>query len=329
MKPLRIVLIVLSIMLLSISLFGQERTPERIARETLVEGETFFEARDYPNAIEKFVTALNSFRELETDIIKYDAEIKDTLYKLWASGTNARNFEVAIQYGREYLVYDPSNDSIVRSLAQVYRVGMNDIQSAIQLWKDFDDMFDSFVAKQEIADLYARIEDAPNAIIWYNQALEMNSDADLLQKLASQYISANQPERAIAIYENFIESGPSRRQLGIALRNMGRLYQDLNNIPMAIQKYETFLENEYDRSITLWLLSTYFDNTDFNLSNAKIDILLERNANDNDALYFRALILHANGDLVGARAIFQRLVSHPTYGQSAQGFIRSIDTADN
>jgi len=328
-KTLKNILVLASLIMLLSMLFAQEKPPERIAREHLATGDSLFvNVSDFVGAIENYQTALNMFRELHSDITPFNTEIRDILHKLYAAGTNARNWEVATRYGGELLSLDPSNEAVVRNLAQIYRVGLSDMSRAIEIWKSYDERFDSFTAKQEIADLYSRNNDNTNAILWYHKALEMNKDADLLQKLATLYINTNQPNSAIRIYEDFIESEPSRRQLGIAYRNMGRLYQDMNNINMAIQKYELALEIDYDRNVSLWLVDKFYENGNFEKANRFIDNMISRNANDNDALYFRALILHADGKFPEARAIFQRLVNHATYGTSAQGFIRSIDSAD-
>ena len=329
MKKTKKLIIAIVLIFVAITICTQERPPERIAREHLAAGDSLFvHARDFNAAIASYKQALDLFKEIETDLTPFDAEIKDVMHKLYVSALNARDWNLAVQYGEEYLLLDPGNEAIVRNLAQIYRVGLDNVAGAIDVWLRYDNIFSSFIAKQEIADLYARINDNTNAILWYQKALEMNQDADLLQKLASLYINTNQPNRAIQVYEEFIDSEPSRRQLGIAYRNMGRLYQDMNNLPMAIQKYELFLEIDYDRSITLWLVDKYYENGNFERANRHIQNMITRNANDMDAIYFRALIAHADGKFQEARADFQRLVNHATYGSSAQGFIRSIDSTD-
>ncbi|MCL2064461.1 MAG: tetratricopeptide repeat protein [Candidatus Cloacimonetes bacterium] len=326
MFSLRKFFLVIVILVISLGLIAQERSAERIAREHLETGTLAFNDRDFPVAVENLTIALRMFREQNSDLTPFNDEIRDSLFRLYATGVNSSNWELATRYGEEFLQIDPSNEAIVRNLATIYRARMNNMSNAIAVWVRYDEQFNSFVAKQEIADLYARNNDNANAIIWYYQALEMNQDADLLQKLASLYMNSNQSDRAIQVYNDFIASEPSRRQLGIAYRNMGRLYQDMNNLPLAIQNYERALEIDFDRSISLWLVDQYYDSGNFERANHHIDIMLRRNQNDNDAIYFRAVMLHSDGRFAEARPLFQRLVNHATYGQTAQQFIRSIDS---
>ena len=327
MNCLRKVLIVVVALMIFVPVFG-DRPPERIAREHLATGDSLFTAREFVRAIDSYRQSLNIFREIANEITPFEAEIRDVLFKLYAAGGNARNFEIAVRYGEELLKYDPANEAIVSNLARIYRVGLQNIPGAIAVWRRFDEQFNNFTAKREIGDLYARMNDTTNAIAWFNRALEQSRDADLLQRIASLYINANQPNRAIRIYEDFLATDPPARERGITLRNMGRLYQDLNNIPMAIQRYEAFLEIDWDRNIALWLVSQFFDAPNFAKANQYIQAMLARNANDQDAIYFRALIAHAEGRFAEARTDFQRLVNHPTYGASSQQFIRSIDSLD-
>lgn len=322
------IFMVVTILTLCLSVFAQERTQERIAREHLAAGDSLFTARAFDKAINSYRQSLDTFKAARNDLTPFDDEIKDVFFKLYAAGLNAKNFEVAAKYGEEYLTYDSANESVVRNVAQVYRVALKDNAKAAAVWKRFDAQYNSFTAKQEIAEIYSRAQDIDNAIIWFNKALEMNKDADVLQKVASLYINNKEPQKAIKAYEDFIATNPSRRDLGKTYRNMGTLYKDINNVPKAIEKYELSLDIEYDRNITLWLVSQYYDANGYNNAMKHIDKMLSRNANDNDAIYFKALILFNQEKPKEARAYFQRIVNHPNYGPSAQGFIKSIDSAN-
>jgi tetratricopeptide (TPR) repeat protein len=202
---------------------------------------------------------------------------------------------------------------------------MQDINRAISVWRRFDDQFNSFNAKREIGDLYVRANDNTNALIWFNRALEQNRNADLLQRIASLHINMNQPDRAVRVYRDFLDTNPPARERNTTLRNMGRLYQDLNNIRLAIQYYEQFLEHDWDRNVALWLVTQSEEMRNYQRALHWIQAMISRNSNDMDAIYFRALIAHAEGRFAESRADFQRLTTHATYGNSARQFIESID----
>ena len=327
MNNLRKILMVIFILTLTLPIFAQA-TKERQARVYLATGDSLFTAKNFDKAIENYKLSLETFREAKNDLTPFDTEIKDVLFKLYAAGGNARNFELAAKYGEEFLKYDEANEAVVRNVAQIYRVGLKNNEKAIAVWKRYDDKFNSFTAKQEIAEIYSRNKDIENAIVWFNKALSMNKDADVLQKVASLYINNKEPQKAIKVYEDFIQTEPSRRDLGITYRNMGTLYKDINNVSKAIEKYELALEIDWDRNISLWLVSQYYDQQNFTRANNHVDAMLTRNARDNDAVYFKALMLHGDGKFAEAKIEFQKIVNHPTYGKSAQDFIKSIDSSN-
>ena len=325
MNSLRKILMVIIVISLAFTLFGEDRPPERIARELMVEGQNNFNNRNYAEAITNFEASLNIFKEIRNEMTSFDEEIRQILFNLFASGANSQNNQIATKYGEELLVLDPGNERLVGQLAQIYRVRMSDMTRAINVWKRFDEQFNRFSAKREIGDLYVRAEDNTNALLWFNRALEQNRDADLLQRIASLHISMNQPDRAIRVYRDFLDTNPPARERNITLRNMGTLYRDQNNTRLAIQYYEQFLEHDWDRNIALWLVSQFEELKNYPRALHWIQAMITRNSNDLDAIYFRALIAHAEGRLVEARADFQRLTAHATYGNSARQFIESID----
>ena len=328
MNCIKKVLLVIVVLSISLTLFGEDRPPERIAREFMVAGQTHFNAREYPEAITSFVSSLNLFKEIRNDVTPFADEIRGLLNNLFAAGANSQNNQVAVQYGEELLALDPNNERLVGQLAQIYRVRLRDNNRAIGIWRQFDEQFNSFNAKRQIGELYARVEDNANALVWFNRALEQNRDADLMQRIASLHMSMNQPDRAIRVFQDFLDTNPPARERNVTLRNMGRLYQDQNNMRMAIQLYEQFLEHDWDRTIALWLVTQFEEMSNFPRALHYIQMMLTRNANDNDALYFRGLIAHAEGRFAEARADFQRLVNHATYGSSARSFIENINNQE-
>ena len=328
MKNFKKIFIVVLILGVCLTIVAQERTKERIAREYLATGDSLFTAKSFDKAIASYKNSLTTFNEAKTDITPFDEEFKSIYFKLYAAGLNAKDYNIAAQYGEAYLEYDSANESVVRNVAQVYRVALKNIQKAINVWKKYDEQYNSFTAKQEIADLYSRNDDINNAIIWFNKALEMNKDADVLQKIASLYINNKQPGKAIEAYEGFISTNPSRRDLGKTYRNMGTLYKDTNDNQKATQYYELALEIDWDRNIALWLAVQYYDANAFNNADKHVSKMLERNARDNDAIYYKALILFNMDKLTEAKNYFEKIKNHPSYGQSAQGFIKSIESTN-
>ena len=323
MKKIYLVLIVL---LIFICLSAQDKSQERIAKEMFNEGVNKFEAKQYDAAVESFKNSLEAFNKAKNDHEKFDTEIKSTLLKLYEVGVTAKNYNIATQYGSEYLKLDPTNEQMVKSLAQTYRVGLNNIPKAVEVWQTFDSRISSFTAKQEIASLYERVNDFTNAVLWYNKALEMRKDADVLQKVASIYINSKEPNKAISIYEDFINTNPSQKELAKTYRNMGTLYKDIKNLSKAIENYEKSLEIEYNKDITTWLLSEYYDIQNFSSAEKHIQTLLSKDAKNPIAIYFKGCILYGDGKFNEAKIEFQKITGDKTYGNSAEAYIKSINS---
>jgi len=329
MKNLKRVILVTLIITALVTLNAQEKSQERIAREHLVAGDSLFTAKNYDKAIGQYEISLKTFYGAKNDMTPFEEEIKVVLYKLYASGVNAKNYNKASEYGMEFLKYDPSNEAVVKNLSRIFRIELKNIPSAIQVWKDYDNKYNSFVAKQEIADLYGRNNNMPEAIKWFYAALQINKDAEVLQKMASLYINNKEPQKAIAVYEDFLATNPSDRDKGRTFRNMGTLFKDLKNNAKAIENYELALGFDYDRSISLWLVTQYYDSNRFDHAISRINDMLKRNANDADATYFKALILFQQEKFSEARTEFTKVQNHANYGTSAKQHIEIINKKGN
>jgi len=306
-----------------IPLFTQE-TPERTARKHLITADSLFIASNFTLALEHYQASLKLYRELDSDLTPFNEEISTVLYKLYATTTNNKNYQLAAQFGEEYLIYNPSDEAVIRNLALIYRQ-LNNTTKAIEVWQKYDQVYDNYNAKIAIADLYEKTNDIPNALIWYNKGLEVNKDPDVVRRVAKLYIDSNQPQKAIQFYDDFIATNPNRRALGTTYRNMGKLYEDMKNITKAIEKYELALEIEYDRSLSLWLANEYYHQPNFPKAKQHVSNMIQKNANDADAIRFTGLMLYDEKKFAEAKNEFQKILNHRTYGAQAQDFIKRID----
>ena len=325
MKNITKILVVVIVFGIVIGLNAQ--SPERIARQTLSTADTQFLENNFEEAVQNYLSALSKFREINSDDTPFEEEITSILFKIYATGTNTQNLQLMTQYGEEYLLHDPGNEAVIRNVSIGYR-NLNNNAKAISVWENYDKVYDSYNAKVAIAGLYEREKDLPNAIVWFNKALEINKDADIVKRVAALYIDNKEPQKAIQFYEDFITTGPSRRELGTTYKNMGTLYKDMNNNRLAIEKYEQFLEIDYDRSVALWLVDQYYHQPNYPKAKQYIQSILQRTANDADATFFNARILYDEKNFAAAKAEFQKVANHRTYGTNAQDFIKRIDAGN-
>ena len=324
MKNFRCVGIAMAICLLILPLFAQETT-ERTAREFLYNGDQQFNAKEFTPAIENYQKSLKIFKDLAEENPTFKEDVGKVLYKLYASATNLKNYQLATQYGEETLIYDPSNEAVIKNISLMYRTQLKDNAKAVAVWENYDRVYDNYNAKVAIADIYEKNSDLKNALIWYNKALEVNKDPDVVRRVAKLYLDNKQPQQAIQFYEDFIATNPSRKSLGTTYKNMGTLYKDSNNINKAIEKYEQALEIEYDKAVSLWLIDQYYHLPNLPKAKTHIQNVLSKTNNEAGAIYYKALILKDEKKPAEAKVEFQKLVNDKNYGTSAQGFIKSID----
>jgi tetratricopeptide (TPR) repeat protein len=323
----KVMLVLVGLLVLTL-LFGQEVSPEGKAKELARKGAEQYGEKQFAQAIESFQEALAIFKEIRDDLVPFDAEIEYILRNLFNSAFNAKKYDLAAQYGEEYLAIYDSHEPTVKNLALVYTRFLKDNTKAIEVWKRYDDKYNSFAARTAIGDIYVADKKLDEAIEWYNLAIAMNPDPDIIEKVARLYIEKKDPARAIRMYKEFIESDPppSERSKGIAYRNMGTLYKDMKDIPNAVEYYELALNIiDYNRDITLWLVDQYFNKPMFPEAKVHIQKMLAQNPNDGDAIYFNAEILYKEGKYPEAKAEFNKIKNHAKYGAYAQRAISDID----
>ena len=105
---------------------------------------------------------------------------------------------------------------------------------------------------------------------------------------------------------------------------MGSLYEDIKNMPKAIEYYEKSLKMKYDNNIVLLLTTKYYDNDAYDKALEKITLLLKNKPGNSDAIYYRAMIEYNRDEKDAAKADFQLLLKDSKYGKVAKGFIESI-----
>jgi len=329
MRQLCIVILLIVITTVFIPLCAITASQERTARENLRKGESLYQAQDFKQAIELLRLALDTFQTDPADAKKYEKEIKQTLEKLYFANRKASRYHDAIEYGIDYLKVDPENEAIVRDIAQIYTFRQQDINNAIKIWKDYDKKYNSIVAKQEIAELYGRLNNMPEAIKWFNAALEIKKDIEVLHKMAALYINNREIQKAFAIFEEYIASNPSDKDKGRAYKLIGTFQQDLKNNHKAMESYESSLNFDYDRGITWWLVTQYFDSNQFNYALKHIGNMQQRNPNDPDAAYLKGMILYRQADYVHALDEFKKVENDSEYGRVAKEHINRINNRKN
>ncbi len=321
--------ILMVLMLIFVGFLFAEKSLERLGNEAEFAADEFYGAKDYVNAAFKYEEALDKFEAAsEQDGISVQEKIVRILDKIFKAYYFAENYEKAIGILQTQLATDPKNSKKARTISQIYEKKLKDVDKAIETLVLFDSISRKYVVEKKIASLFTDKSDFEKALFWYQKTYELKQDAKVIKNIASLYLKLGKKAEAIGAYEDFIKTNPNERVLTKTYKNMGALYEDMNNTSKAIEYYEKSNELDYNESITLLLISKYYDLEWYTKALKKIELLLQNNPDNADAIYYRAMIKYSRGEFVAAKADFKIILSNVKYSSSANGFIEAIESAE-
>jgi len=298
------------------------------ARGLYNEGIHFYENKEYVKAKESWEKSLTIFLEIRDELESFDTEIKRIYKNLFLIGHALKDYQFSAKNGEEYFKLEPSDEDHVKDLTNVYEKGLKDYSKAVVVWEKYNTLYDSYTAKMAIADIYANAKNIPQALEWYNKCLLVNKgDAGILEKVAKLYAENNEPRKALAVWEDFISTNPPKRDLAIAYKRMGKLYEELKDLNKQIEYNEKSVALEYDKGITLWLIQKNYEKKLINKATEHINTVLAK-GNDNTALFYKGMILYDQQKFTEAKTELQKVVNDKQVGDSARTLIGRIDSAN-
>jgi tetratricopeptide (TPR) repeat protein len=323
----KIMMIAVALFLMG-SLIAQNKPLERQANELGVEAETKYNEKDFVASGQLFEQAIEKYEEaVEVDGIPMDESKKDRWLTLaFNAYFNGRDFENAIRILDVRAQRNPNDFQIVNYQSIIYSKYLKQPQKAIDVLVDYNQDNRTFNVEKKIAGAYLKQENYEKALEWYTKAYELRQDSNVIQKIASLNLRLNRKEAAVMAYEDFLKTEPNESVLIRTYRNMGSLYEDMNDLANAIKYYEKSNDLRYQPTITLKLVSEYYELDQYDNALKNIDKILANDAGNVDAIYFRAMIKYNRGQTAAARKDFVTISSNAKYSSTAQGFIESIDS---
>jgi tetratricopeptide (TPR) repeat protein len=311
-----------------IGILNAEKSLERIANETGVEGETFYNEGKYLEAAQAFEQAITKLHEaVQKDGIPLDNE---KISRWWELAFNAyyagQDYENALKVLDERLKLQPGNYDLTNYKAIILDKHLKRTAEAIEVLKAYDAAKQSFNVEKKIAGYYVDLGDKENAIEWYEKAYEIKQDSKVIKNIAALYVELGKNAEAIQAYENFLQTNPTEKVLIKTYKNMGVLYEDIGNYGKANEYYEKSLALKYDKDLNLKLMISYYDRDNYSKAKEKINQRLTKKSNDADAIYYLAQIKYQEEDKAGAKAEFQKITGSSKYGSSAKKWIESINS---
>ena len=324
------ILLILIVTFLACGLWA--KTLEREANELGVDAETKYNAKNYAEAGTVFESAIAKYKEaVKTDGIPMDEEkVGRWLELAFNAYFNGKSYDNAIRILNVRAERNPDDYKIVKYQAIIYKKNLKQIDKAIEVMKNYNSRGDgskrSFKVESKIASYYLSDKDYENSLIWYNMAYELKQDSKTIKNIATLNLKLNRKADAVKAYEDFILTNPKEAVLVKTYKNMAGLYEDMNDQVNAIKYFEKSNKIKFDKTITLLLISKYYDLKQYTNANSKITLLLGKDSGNSDAIYFRAMIKYDTGDKAGAKEDFQKISSDLKYSSAAKGFIESIES---
>jgi tetratricopeptide (TPR) repeat protein len=325
----RVGLLILIILWVAFSFLSAEKSLERIANETGVQGEEAYNAGNYVEAGQFFEQAITKLEEaVTTDGIPMDDSKVNRWMELAFNGYyNGKDFENALRIQDERINANPSEYKLISTKVTLLKKYLGRTEDAIVVLEAYNDTKRTFKVEKRIASYYLNLNDEVNALIWYKKAYELKKDSSVIKNIATLYVNEGDNAKAVQAYEDFLQTDPTDAVKTKTYKNMGALYEDLKNYSKSNLYFEKSLELKYDKNINLKLIIGYYDNDNMTKAMEKVEQRLSKKSSDADAIYYRALIKYDQDDKAGAKSDFQKLLNGK-YKDAAKSFIESIESEE-
>lgn len=284
---------------------------------------------DFDEALSNYETAISMYNDLLPQSAQQDSleNIIVTLYKNTAVvSRQAGEYEKALDYYDLYLEANPDEDDILLQKFAIYRDDLKNETQAFEVLKEYALSKNDFNAYHRLGDLYRDKNDFQNAILWYERANSVKTDANVLQKLGSIYRNPQVQDwnKSTAALEKFVGTNPGLDDLATAYKLIGDNYKNLKNRAKAVEYFERYSDLEYDESIALYICLYYYDMKNDAKTLSWANMVLQNNPNSSSALLFRAIAKYNQKDMRGAKADFERIQNDPQHGKTAQQYLKII-----
>lgn len=304
------------------------KTLEREANELGVDAETKFNGKDYIAAGETFEQAIAKYNEaVTTDNIPMDNEkVGRWLEHAFNSYFKGKDFENAIRILEIRAEKNPTDYKIVNYQAIIFKKYLKQYDKAVEVLVNYNSAKRSYKVEKKIAGIYLDQENYEKALEWYTKAYELKKDSTVIQNIASLNLKLDRKSDAVKAYSDFLLTNPNEATLIKTYRNMGGLYESMNDQANTIKYFEKSNALKYQLPLSLNLVVKYYDKKDYDSANKNINKILANDSSNADAIYYRASIKYDTGDKVGAKADFEKILSNAKYSSVAKGFIESIES---
>jgi len=254
----------------------------------------------------------------KTELIK--ALYRRTAYAQQAAGL----YEDALKTYDKELAMDPDNEDILNIKYEILNDHIKDEARAIKVLKDYAETSQNYNAYLILGNRYDERKNFDEAKKYYEMALELNPNKDVLIMVANFYRNNAKWADSNAALERLVALKPDNSTLATVYNLIALNYTELKNRAKSIENLEKALAIEPNINNALSVAGYYHSAKNYNKTITYATMVLREDSNNSTALllrgdsYFR---LKRNSD---AKADLQRIVNDRQHGNTAQQILKQI-----
>jgi tetratricopeptide (TPR) repeat protein len=281
----------------------------------------------HTDAIEQLQSALEIMQEIEPLTIPESekTELIKALYRRIAYAQQAAGLsEEALETYDLELAMDPDNEDILNIKYEILNDYIKDEARAIQVLKDYAETSQNYNAYLILGNRYDERKNFDEAKRYYEMALELNPNKDVLIMVANFYRNNGKWADSNAALERLVALKPEDSTLATVYNLIALNYNELKNRAKSVEYLEKALAIEPNVNNALSVAGYYHSAKNYNKTITYATMVLREDSNNSTALllrgdsYFR---LKRNSD---AKADLQRIVNDRTHGNTAQQILKQI-----
>mgnify|MGYP000857574172 FL=1 len=281
----------------------------------------------HTDAIEQLQSALEIMQEIEPLTIPESekTELIKALYRRIAYAQQAAGlYEDALETYDLELAMDPDNEDILNIKYEILNDYIKDEARAIQVLKDYAETSQNYNAYLILGNRYDERKNFDEAKRYYEMALELNPNKDVLIMVANFYRNNGKWADSNAALERLVALKPEDSTLATVYNLIALNYNELKNRAKSVEYLEKALAIEPNVNNALSVAGYYHSAKNYNKTITYATMVLREDSNNSTALllrgdsYFR---LKRNSD---AKADLQRIVNDRTHGNTAQQILKQI-----
>jgi tetratricopeptide (TPR) repeat protein len=281
----------------------------------------------YGDALNEYESAANIYKSLVPLTItaaERDSRVSQIYTNMALIAEKAGQYERALGYYDNVLVYEPDNQSVLYSKYTILKNDINDPTRAFQVLADYAEVSQNYTAYQILAQAYRESGDNNTAAVYYDRAMELGKNAAIYRDVADFYRGIKNYAKANEVLEKLVAANPDNPSLALAYRVMADNYDKLKNVSKKIEYYDKSLGVEDNADVALILSNHWNQQKNWDRVITYATKVINIDSSKAAAYLLRGNAYYMKKNNAAAKADLQRIQNDPNYGTSAQAILKKI-----